>query len=71
MLLQVSGQGICPLPQVQSPQTGAKPGPSASEHSSRLSPQEFGDHPNIIRLLDVIRAENDRDIYLVFESMGK
>nr|KAF6395858.1 mitogen-activated protein kinase 15 [Molossus molossus] len=33
--------------------------------------QEFGDHPNIIRLLDVIRAENDRDIYLVFESMDK
>ncbi|XP_066121592.1 mitogen-activated protein kinase 15 isoform X1 [Saccopteryx bilineata] len=31
--------------------------------------QEFGNHPNIIRLLDVIRAENDRDIYLVFESM--
>ncbi|XP_055482747.1 mitogen-activated protein kinase 15 isoform X3 [Psammomys obesus] len=31
--------------------------------------QEFGDHPNIIRLLDVIPAENDRDIYLVFESM--
>uniref|UniRef100_A0A8C6QZZ6 Mitogen-activated protein kinase 15 n=1 Tax=Nannospalax galili TaxID=1026970 RepID=A0A8C6QZZ6_NANGA len=30
---------------------------------------EFGDHPNIIRLLDVIPAENDRDIYLVFESM--
>ncbi|KAG8515395.1 Mitogen-activated protein kinase 15 [Galemys pyrenaicus] len=32
--------------------------------------REFGDHPNIIRLLDVIRAENDRDIYLVLESMG-
>ncbi|XP_027472002.1 mitogen-activated protein kinase 15 isoform X6 [Zalophus californianus] len=32
--------------------------------------QELGDHPNIIRLLDVIQAENDRDIYLVFESMG-
>ncbi|XP_010628917.1 mitogen-activated protein kinase 15 isoform X3 [Fukomys damarensis] len=31
--------------------------------------QEFGDHPNIIRLLDVIRADNDRDIYLVVESM--
>ncbi|XP_006775242.1 PREDICTED: mitogen-activated protein kinase 15 [Myotis davidii] len=31
--------------------------------------QEFGDHPNIIRLLDVIQAENDRDIYLVFEFM--
>ncbi|XP_064239214.1 mitogen-activated protein kinase 15-like isoform X6 [Aotus nancymaae] len=31
--------------------------------------QEFGEHPNIISLLDVIRAENDRDIYLVFECM--
>ncbi|KAM5280699.1 mitogen-activated protein kinase 15 [Ctenodactylus gundi] len=31
--------------------------------------QEFGDHPNIIRLLDVIPAENDTDIYLVFEFM--
>ncbi|KAI4539953.1 hypothetical protein MG293_010348 [Ovis ammon polii] len=31
--------------------------------------QEFGDHPNIVRLLDVIPAENNRDIYLVFESM--
>ncbi|XP_004443094.1 PREDICTED: mitogen-activated protein kinase 15 [Ceratotherium simum simum] len=31
--------------------------------------QEFGDHPNIVRLLDVIPADNDRDIYLVFESM--
>ncbi|KAK2546193.1 Mapk15 [Columba livia] len=31
--------------------------------------QEFGEHPNIIKLLDVIRAQNDRDIYLVFESM--
>lgn len=41
-------------------------------HSSNsLSSQEFGDHPNIIRLLDVIPAENDKDIYLVFESMGE
>ncbi|KAK4467257.1 hypothetical protein MN116_009031, partial [Schistosoma mekongi] len=31
--------------------------------------QEFSDHPNIIRLLNVIRAENDKDIYLVFEFM--
>ncbi|NXL54239.1 MK15 kinase, partial [Podilymbus podiceps] len=31
--------------------------------------QEFGEHPNIIKLLDVIRAQNDKDIYLVFESM--
>ena len=30
--------------------------------------QEF-DHDNIIKLLDVIRAENDKDIYLVFEFM--
>ncbi|XP_004940153.4 mitogen-activated protein kinase 15 isoform X2 [Gallus gallus] len=31
--------------------------------------QEFGEHPNIIKLLDVIRAQNNKDIYLVFESM--
>ncbi|NWY56059.1 MK15 kinase, partial [Chionis minor] len=31
--------------------------------------QEFGQHPNIIKLLDVIRAQNDKDIYLIFESM--
>ncbi|KAM6959187.1 mitogen-activated protein kinase 15 [Aplochiton taeniatus] len=31
--------------------------------------QEFGDHANIIRLLNVIRAQNDKDIYLVFEYM--
>ncbi|KTG39105.1 hypothetical protein cypCar_00010050 [Cyprinus carpio] len=31
--------------------------------------QEFGDHPNIIKLLNVIRAQNDKDIYLVFEFM--
>ena len=33
--------------------------------------QEFGDHPNIIKLHNVIKAENDKDIYLVFEFMGK
>ena len=33
--------------------------------------QEFGDHPNVIRLLNVLKADNDRDIYLVFEFMGK
>lgn len=32
--------------------------------------QEFGDHPNVIRLFNVLRAENDKDIYLVFEFMG-
>ncbi|XP_067937684.1 extracellular signal-regulated kinase 2-like [Watersipora subatra] len=31
--------------------------------------QEFGDHPNIVKLHNVIRAENDKDIYLVFEFM--
>ncbi|NP_001120461.1 mitogen-activated protein kinase 15 [Xenopus tropicalis] len=31
--------------------------------------QEFGEHPNIIKLLNVIRAQNDKDIYLVFEHM--
>ena len=33
--------------------------------------QEFGNHDNIIKLLNVIRADNDKDIYLVFEYMGK
>jgi mitogen-activated protein kinase 15 len=32
--------------------------------------QEFSEHPNIIKLFDVIKADNDRDIYLVFEHMG-
>jgi len=31
--------------------------------------QEFNDHENIIRLTNVLKAENDRDIYLVFEYM--
>ncbi|XP_031465514.1 mitogen-activated protein kinase 15 [Phasianus colchicus] len=31
--------------------------------------REFGEHPNIIKLLDVIRAQNNKDIYLIFESM--
>ena len=33
--------------------------------------QDFGDHPNIVKLHNVIKAENDKDIYLVFEFMGK
>ena len=33
--------------------------------------QEFGDHDNIIKLLNVIKADNDKDSYLVFEYMGK
>ena len=32
--------------------------------------QEFGDHANIIKLHNVLKAENDKDIYLVFEFMG-
>jgi serine/threonine protein kinase len=36
-----------------------------------FSLQEFGDHANIIKLLNVIRAQNDNDIYLVFEYMGE
>lgn len=31
--------------------------------------QEVSSHENIIRLLNVLKAENDRDIYLVFEYM--
>ncbi len=32
--------------------------------------KEFSDHPNVIKLLNVHRAENDRDLYLVFEFMN-
>eukprot|EP00889_Picochlorum_renovo_P008661 jgi/Picre1/35691/NNA_003151.t1 len=31
--------------------------------------QELNNHDNIIKLLNVLKAENDRDIYLVFEFM--
>jgi len=31
--------------------------------------QELSDHENIIQLLNVVKAENDRDIYLIFEHM--
>jgi len=31
--------------------------------------QELGDHDNIIKLLDVMKADNDKDIYLIFEFM--
>jgi mitogen-activated protein kinase 15 len=33
--------------------------------------QEFGDHENVVKLMNVIKADNDKDIYLVFEYMGK
>jgi mitogen-activated protein kinase 15 len=32
--------------------------------------QELHGHENIVKLLDVLKAQNDRDIYLVFEYMG-
>lgn len=32
--------------------------------------QELDSHENIIRLWNVLKADNDRDIYLVFEYMG-
>ena len=31
--------------------------------------QEVNNHENIIRLLNVLKAENDRDVYLIFEYM--
>jgi mitogen-activated protein kinase 15 len=31
--------------------------------------QEMNNHENIIKLLNVLKAENDRDIYLIFEYM--
>lgn len=32
--------------------------------------QELRDHENIVRLDNVIKADNDKDIYLVFQYMG-
>lgn len=32
--------------------------------------QELKGHPNIVTLLDVIRADSDKDIYLLFEYLG-
>lgn len=32
--------------------------------------QGLADHENIVTLLDVLKADNDKDIYLVFEYMG-
>ncbi|XP_034237564.1 mitogen-activated protein kinase 15-like [Thrips palmi] len=31
--------------------------------------QEFRNHPNVVKLLNIHRASNDKDIYLVFEFM--
>lgn len=31
--------------------------------------QELGRHDNVVRLQNVLRAHNDRDVYLVFEFM--
>ena len=33
--------------------------------------QAFADHENVIQLINVIKAENNNDIYLVFEYMGE
>jgi mitogen-activated protein kinase 15 len=33
--------------------------------------EELQDHENIIKLRDVLKAENDKDVYLVTEYMGK
>ena len=31
--------------------------------------QELNNHENIIKLLNIIKAENEKDLYLVFEYM--
>lgn len=33
--------------------------------------QELAGHENIVRLMNVLKADNDRDIYLVFDYMGR
>ena len=31
---------------------------------------EFSEHDNVIKLRNVLKADNDKDIYLVFDFMG-
>uniref|UniRef100_A0A0K0ELI6 Mitogen-activated protein kinase n=1 Tax=Strongyloides stercoralis TaxID=6248 RepID=A0A0K0ELI6_STRER len=31
--------------------------------------QEFGRHPNVVKLFNILKADNNKDIYLVFEFM--
>lgn len=45
------------------------PPPPPLSLSLPAATQELAGHDNIIRLVNIIRAENDRDIYLVFEYM--
>ena len=49
--------------------------PSSNQSTTSLlilsREKEFGHHENVVKLLNVIRADNDKDIYLVFEYMGK
>ena len=33
--------------------------------------QEISGHPNLVRLLSVIKADNEKDVYLTFDYMGK
>lgn len=63
--------GHLPVSPGLSPPSRGRVNPFTPEHRLWLSPQEFGDHPNIVRLLDVVQANNDKDIYLVFECMGE
>lgn len=37
--------------------------------SLSLSLSQLGDHENIVKLQNVLKADNDKDIYLVFEHM--
>lgn len=32
--------------------------------------KSFNDHPNVVKLYGIFKAENKKDIYLVFEYMG-
>jgi len=41
-----------------------------SNRSSLCNSEKELEHENIISLLNVMKAENDKDIYLVFEFMG-
>ena len=35
------------------------------------APQELQHHPNIVKLHNVIQTKGNKDIYLIFDCMGK
>lgn len=59
-----------PLRGVASADAGVHPVQRTYREIMYLS-SELREHPNIVKLVNILRAENDTDIYLVFEHLGE